>query len=208
MLLLVSACGKSDEQKAAEAAAAQIQAATKQMADAIAGGAAGAAAGAGAALGAVQAAEAVDFRELKALLPEDLPGMARSNAEGEKNSAMGFTISKAEAGYDGENAANVRIVITDVGAMAGVAAMAMYAWAAGTVDRETETSYEKSTSIKGYKGYEKYDRSNTSGEVQILVGGRFVVEVNGNNVPMDVIKNAVEKVDLGKLEGMKNFGVK
>lgn len=208
MILLLAACGKSAEEKQAEA----IEESTKQMAEAMkAGGAAAAAAGiaaAGTALGAIQAAEAVDFRELKALLPEDLSGMKRSNAEGEKTSAMGFTISKAEAQYDGDNAANVRITITDVGAMAGVAAMATYAWAAGAIDRETETSYEKSTTIKGYKGYERYDRQSTSGEVQVLVAGRFVVEVSGNNVPMDAIKDALEKVDLGKLEGMKNVGVK
>ena len=86
--------------------------------------------------------------------------------------------------------------------------MAYFAWAAGAIDRETETSYEKSTTIKGYKGYERYDRQSTSGEVQVLVAGRFVVEVSGNNVPMDAIKDALEKVDLGKLEGMKNVGVK
>ena len=208
MILLLAACGKSAEEKQAEA----IEESTKQMAEAMkAGGAAAAAAGvtaAGTALGAVQAAEAVDFRELKALLPEDLSGMKRSNAEGEKTSAMGFTISKAEAQYDGDNAASVSITITDVGAMAGVAAMATYAWAAGAIDRETETSYEKSTTIKGYKGYERYDRQSTSGEVQVLVAGRFVVEVSGNDVPMDAIKDALEKVDLGKLEGMKNVGVK
>ena len=203
MLLLIPACGKSDEQKAAEAAAAQVEAATKQMAEAMkAGGVA-----AGVALGATQAKEAVDFRELKSLLPEELPGMKRSNSDGEKTSAMGFTISKAEAQYDTDSGANVRITITDVGAMAGVAAMATYAWAAGVIDRESETSYERSMTIKGYKGYERYDRQANSGEVQVLVAGRFVVEVNGNNMPMDAIKAAMDKVDLGKLESMKNVGV-
>ena len=203
MLLLIPACGKSDEQKAAEAAAAQVEAATKQMAEAMkTGGVA-----AGVALGATQAKEAVDFRELKSLLPEELPGMKRSNSDGEKTSAMGFTISKAEAQYDTDSGANVRITITDVGAMAGVAAMATYAWAAGVIDRESETSYERSMTIKGYKGYERYDRQANSGEVQVLVAGRFVVEVNGNNMPMDAIKAALDKVDLGKLESMKNVGV-
>jgi len=209
MLLLIPACGKSDEQKAAEAVAAQVEAATKQMAEAMKDGGAAAAGGvaAGVALGATQAKEAVDFRELKSLLPEELPGMKRSNSDGERTSAMGFTISKAEAQYEGENGANVSITVTDVGAMAGVAAMATYAWAAGTIDRESETSYERSTTIKGYKGYERYDRQSNSGEVQVLVAGRFVVEVTGNNMPMDAIKAALDKVDLGKLESMKNVGV-
>lgn len=210
-LLLLAACGKSEEQKQAEAVAAQIEASTKQMAEAMktgGAGVAGAAAAMGAALGGAQAAEAVDFRELKALLPEDLSGMKRTNAEGERTSAMGFTISKAEARYESDSNANVRITISDVGAMAGVAAMATYAWAAGAIDRETETSYERSVTINGHKGYEKYDRQSSSGEVQVLVAGRFVVEVDGNNMPMDAIKAALGKVDLGKLESMKNVGVK
>jgi hypothetical protein len=70
MLLLVAACGKSDEQKAAEAAA-------KQMAEALtAAGATGAAAVGNAiaagALAAGQASDAVDFRVLKELLPEEI----------------------------------------------------------------------------------------------------------------------------------------
>jgi len=204
ILLLLAACGKSEEQKQAEA----IEESTKQMAEAMKTGGAAEPNAAGGAFGAAQAAEAVDFRELKALLPEDLSGMKRSNAEGERAGAMGFTISKAEAQYDSDSGANARITITDVGAMAGVAAMAMYAWAAGSVDRETETSYERSTTIKGYKGYEKYDSQSKSGEVQVLVAGRFVVGVNGNNMPMDAIKAALEKMDLGRLESMKNVGVK
>jgi len=203
-LLLLAACGKSEEQKQAEVAAAQMAEALKSGA----AGVAGAAEAMGAALGATQAAEAVDFRDLKALLPEDLSGMKRVNAEGERSSAMGFTISKAEARYESESNANVRITISDVGAMAGIAAMSTYAWAAGSIDRETETSYERSVTINGYKGYEKYDRQANSGEVQVLVAGRFVVEVDGNNMPMAAIKAALEKVDLGKLESMKNVGVK
>ena len=88
LLLVIPACGKSDEQKAAEAIAAQVEAASKQMAAAMKDGGAAAA---GAAMGAVQAAEAVDFRELKALLPEELSGMKRGDAEGEKTGSMGFT---------------------------------------------------------------------------------------------------------------------
>ena len=39
----------------------------------------------------------VDFRELKALLPESLPGLKRAEAAGEKRSVMGMTVATAEA---------------------------------------------------------------------------------------------------------------
>jgi len=206
MLLLVAACGKSDEQKAAEAAA-------KQMGEAIAAagaaGATGAAAIAAGALAAGKASDAVDFRVLKELLPEEINGMPRTSSDGEKNSAMGFTLSRAEARYETQGTnASIKIEISDVGAMTGAAAMATYAWASMEVDRENETGYEKTTTIKGYRGYEKFDRQTKYAELSLMVGGRFMVELEGNEVGMDGLKAALDKLDLGKLEGMKGFGVK
>lgn len=205
MLLLVAACGKSDEQKAAEAAA-------KQMGEAIAAagaaGATGAAAVAGA-LAAGKASDAVDFRVLKELLPEEINGMPRASSDGEKNSAMGFTLSRAEARYETQGSnSSIKIEISDVGAMTGMAAMAAYAWASMDVDRENETSYEKTTTIKGYRGYEKFDRQTNYAELSLMVAGRFMVELQGNEVSVDALKAALDKLDLGKLEGMKDFGVK
>ena len=202
MLLLVAACGKSDEQKAAEAAA-------KQMGEALAAaGVTGAAAAAGA-LAAGRASDAVDFRVLKELLPEDINGMPRTSSDGEKNSAMGFTLSRAEARYETQGTnSSIKVEISDVGAMTGAAAMAAYAWASMEVDRENETGYEKTTTIKGYRGYEKLDRQTNYAELSILVGGRFMVELEGNEVGIDGLKAALDKLYLGKLEGMKDFGVK
>jgi hypothetical protein len=205
MLLLVAACGKSDEQKAAEAAA-------KQMAEALtAAGATGAAGAAalGSALASGTASDAVDFRVLKELLPDEINGMPRTSSDGEKNSAMGFTMSRAEARYETQGTnSSIKIQISDVGAMTGAAAMAMYAWASVEVDRENQTGYEKTTTIKGYRGYEKFDRQTNYGELSLMVGGRFMVELEGNEVGMDALKAALDKIDLGKLEGMKGFGVK
>jgi hypothetical protein len=205
MLLLVAACGKSDEQKAAAAAAKQMG---EALAAAGAAGTTGAAAAAGA-LAAGQASDAVDFRVLKELLPEDINGMPRTSSDGEKNSAMGFTMSRAEARYETQGTnANIRIEISDAGAMTGMAAMAAFAWASMEVDRESESGYEKTTTIKGYRGYEKFDRQTNFAELSILVGGRFMVELEGNEVGIDGLKAALDKLDLGKLEGMKGFGVK
>lgn len=205
MLLLVAACGKSDEQKAAEAAAQQMG---EALAAAGAAGATGAAAAAGA-LAAGKATDAVDFRVLKELMPEEINGMPRTSSDGEKNSAMGFTMSRAEARYETQGTnASIRIEISDAGAMTGMAAMAAFAWASMDVDRENDTGYEKTTTIKGYRGYEKLDRQTNFAELSILVGGRFMVELEGTEVGIDGLKAALDKIDLGKLEGMKEFGVK
>ena len=207
LFLLAVACGKSDEQKAAEAAIQQLQALGKAMGDQAA--TAGAGAAAATAMMAGKASEAVDFRVLKDLMPEEINGMPRSNHEGEKNSAMGFTVSRAEARYETQGSnASIKVEISDIGAMTGMAAMAAFAWASVEMDQESDNGYEKTMTLKGYRGYERVDRQSNFAELSVLVGGRFVVDLEGNEVPMDVLKSVLDKIDLGKLEGMKNFGVK
>ena len=213
-LALTTAC-KSDEQKAAEETAKQMEAASKQMQEAAKTGtanmgdamAAMSAAMGGAANGGKKV-ETVPYQELKALLPESLPGMKRSDATGEKSSAMGMQISNAEGRYraeDGGSSATVKI--TDIGSMTGLAGMTAYAWARVDVDRESDTGYEKTSMFNGYKSHEKYDKQNKSGEISVMVGDRFIVEVDGNNVDMDAIKSTLGKVDLAKLNSMKGQGV-
>lgn len=212
-LCATTAC-KSPEQKAAENAAAQMQEASKKMEEATKDGGANL----GAAMAAMGAAvsgtangtkkvETVDYKELKALLPADLPGMKRTEASGEKSAAMGMQISNSEGRYSGDNGSSMTVKISDIGSMTGLAGMAAYAWSTVSVDKETDTGYEKTGTLNGYKSHEKYDKQSKYGEASVLVGDRFVVEVNGSNVEMDAIKAALGKVDLGKLNSMKGEGV-
>ena len=148
----------------------------------------------------------VDFRELKALLPEALPGMKRTRAEGERAAAMGLNISKAEGEYEKEGS-SIHINLMDMGTLSGMAAMATVGWALAEIDKETETGYEKTSTYQGYKSHEEYNRNSKDGEVTVLVADRFVVEVRGNNLPMEAIMAAVGTVDLNKLAAMKGKGV-
>jgi len=151
--------------------------------------------------------EVVDFRELKELLPESIGDLKRKNAQGEKNSAMGFTISHAEADYSNDDGSqNIDIEITDLTGASGLAGFAAWGWAMADIDKESETGYEKTTKYKGHKAYEKYDNEYQDGSIEVLVSGRYMVSVQGNNVPMDIIKNAMDEIDIGKLEAMKEAG--
>lgn len=211
-LVLTAGC-KSPEQKAAEEATKNLAEVTAKMQEATKNGTAnvGDAMNAlGAAMGAANGGkkvETVDYKVLKDMLPADLAGMKRSEASGEKSSAMGMTISNAEGRYRNDAGSSMTVKVTDIGSMAGLAGMAMYAWASTDIDRETETGYEKTSTFNGFKSHEKYDKSSKSGELTTMVGGRFAVEVQGNQVEMDQIKDAMSKLDLKKLEGMKDVGV-
>ena len=211
-LALTTGC-KSPEQKAAEDAAKNMAEASKKMEEATRSGTANI----GDAMAAMNAAmtganagkkvETVDYKQLKDLLPESLPGMKRTNATGEKTSAMGMQVSNAEGRYSSDQGSSLTIKISDIGSLTGLAGMAAYAWAATDYDRESDNSYEKTTTFNGYKAHEKYDKQSKSGELSALVGNRFVVEAQGSDVDMDAIKAALGKVDLRKLDGMKTQGV-
>ncbi|MEO8575234.1 MAG: hypothetical protein ABI556_00975 [Gemmatimonadales bacterium] len=214
MAFALSTGCKSPEQKAAEDVAKNLEEVGKKMEAATKDGQPANMADAMSALGAAMGAanggkkvETVDYKVLKDMLPGDAAGLKRNEATGEKTSAMGMQISNAEGRYSDGAGKSMTIKITDIGSMTGLAGMAAYAWSATEIDRDSDTGYEKTSTFNGFKSHEKYDKSSKSGEVSVLVGGRFVAEVSGNNVDMDAMKDALTKVDLKKLDGMKGAGV-
>ena len=212
-LVSIAAC-KSPEQKAAEEAAKNMAEASKRMEEAVKNGQTpnmGDAMNAlGAAMGAANGGkkvETVDYKVLKDMLPADLSGMKRTEATGQKNSAMGMQISNAEGQYSNDGGGSITLKLTDIGSMTGLAGMAAYAWASTEIDRESGDEYEKTANFNGFKSHEKYNKASRSGEISVLVGNRFVAEASGNNVEMDALKDALTKLNLKKLDGMKNEGV-
>ena len=162
----------------------------------------------GKALGAIQqqggTKPVVDFREMKALLPKELPGGLKGQLKGQKSGAMGMTIAEAEGHYGAENGdSSISIKLSDISGTGGLGVMAHAAWASAEIDNESDDGYEKSTTVGGFKALEKYNTKNKGGELQVLVDSRFVVEVRGSNVKMEQIKSALDTVDLKKLAALK-----
>jgi hypothetical protein len=150
-----------------------------------------------------KAVEPVDFRQLKELLPESVGGMQRAEVSGEKSTALGMTISKAEARYTGEDRRAIDVTISDIGNASGLASLALYAWANNEIDKDSPTGYEKTTTFRGYKAYEKYNKRDRSGEMGVLIDKRFVVEAKGDGVSIEDLKSVLDKLDLSKLANMK-----
>lgn len=148
--------------------------------------------------------EPVDFRMLKDLLPANASGLPLKESSGEKNGTMGFTLSTAEANYQSEDGqSTIDISLTDAGGVSGFAMIGLAAWTMAEVDKETSTGYEKTISIDGHKAFEKYDNSDQSGEIAVLVADRFIVKVDGYQVSMDQIKKTLNEIDLKALANVK-----
>lgn len=148
------------------------------------------------------AAALVDFRELKALLPASLEGMKRTNASGEKTGALGMAVAMAEGTYESDSGGRVEITITDL-AGTGSALGLVHGWTSTEIDRESDSGYERTTTIDGHKAYEKYDGTQKNGEVQVMVKEHFIVEISGSDVSMETMKEALGKIDLAKLAELK-----
>ena len=210
---VLAACSKPSEQQAKEEAAQQLKDAGRQMEQAAKDmeaaakkggeGMAEAMAKMGFAVGG--AVEPVDFRELKNMLPDGIGAMKRKSAEGAKGGGFGIVVAHAEARYEGDGG-SVHLKITDPGNLSGLAAMAAM-WMNLELDKETDTGYEKTGSANGRRFHEKYDKASKSGEYTVVVGNRFLVEVDGHGVDMPTMKKAMEQINLAKLESMKDVGV-
>ena len=220
--LSVTACGPSPEQVAREEAlkkldqaAKEMEAAGKRAEAAAAKGDVGAAVGeAMKALGGLAGAagggsyEPVDFSKLKEALPQELAGFEKGEASGEKNNAFGISVSEAKQSFrtaDGNK--RVRFEITDPGSLAGPFALANV-WLNVEVDKESGDGYEKTSTVGGRKIHEKWSKDSKRGEVQMVVGNRFMVEVNAEGVEMNDVKALLGKIDVAKLEAMKGEGKK
>lgn len=146
----------------------------------------------------------VDFRELKALLPEELAGLRRTNAKGQKTGLMGANVAQAEGAYGEAGGPRLDVKITDLGAMGALGALAGAGWTATEVESEGDDGYERTTDYNGQRGLEKYRTATKSGSVNIMVGGRFMVEIQGTDIAPEQLKAAASGLDLGALSRLGN----
>lgn len=144
-------------------------------------------------------APAVPADTLKGLLPGAVAGYDRTSLESSSGGAGGMSMATASGDY-AKGDTRLTLSVTDMGGMAGLAAMA------GAVDAqsssETATGYEKMGKVGGRLTTEEWDREAKSGRYSVVVGNRFTVEAHGNAESVDALKQAVASVDFGRLEGL------
>lgn len=160
----------------------------------------------GAVLGGGAKVEALKPDALKAFLPATLGGMPQTSFEANRQAPIGIQVSNAKATYrNPQGGAELNLEITDTGGAKGI--MALAGFAGMDQDKQSNTGYEKTWHQDGRLIHEQWNNSG-SGEYTVVLGDRFVVEVNGSDVPnIDTIKSALAGVNLAGLEALKNEGV-
>ncbi len=150
--------------------------------------------------------EPVEASVLRDFLPASLDGRTREQVESQKDGAMGFYVSTASARYPGDDRL-VEIALIDMGGLADPS-MLGFAWEDERSSRETDGGYERMVTFDGYRAHEKYDRDTRRGEMVVLVADRFIVAVEGEGVPMTAVKDALSRIDLGRLETLRDAGLR
>jgi hypothetical protein len=158
----------------------------------------------GGALNGGRRVEPVDYSVLKGLLPDSLPDMPRTSAEGSAQQGLGMKTSKSNGVYTGANGARVEIEIDDASAVSGL--MNIADAMPQTTSASSDTSYERDVTIAGYRAHEKYDSSSQHGELNFIIAKRFTVDVTGDHVDMRTLESDASRLDLGKLAAMKDAG--
>jgi hypothetical protein len=170
------------------AAAKQMEQASKQMA---------ANANGGTDAGDAKPVAAISTDTLKDYLPSSFSGYSRGDVEANSGGVAGFSGTNVEAQY-AKGDAHLKLSITDLNAAGGFAALAG-AFGVET-SKETATGYEKMGKVDGRMTTEEWDRDSKTGKYGVLVADRFMVEADGEGADMDDLKAAVGAVGPNKLE--------
>lgn len=125
-----------------------------------------------------QPSDPVAFRELQGLFP-DLEGWTKARPTGEQVS-IGIKMSRAGVRYQ-RGDASMEMEITDSSLnQAMIAPLAMML--ATGYEKESTRGFERSTKVGGQAGWEKWDSEEKGGELNAVVGKRFIVKIAASNV--------------------------
>jgi hypothetical protein len=160
----------------------------------------------GAVSGTDGSVEALAPDQIKTFLPDSLGNLKRTSISAQRNNAMGMQVSDATAEYGNDGNQHITLEVTDTGGAKGF--MAMAAAMAPEEEKQTDHGYEKTYTADGNMVHEEWDTQSKSGEYSVVLGKRFTVKANGNADSIDQLKQAVAGIDLGKLESLKDAGVK
>ncbi|KGI76669.1 Yip1 family protein [Oleiagrimonas soli] len=141
---------------------------------------------------------------MRTMLPESLDDLKRSNARASRQDVMNMQISQAEATYSGDDDQRVDLTLTDTGGARSLLALS------GMITRDMETVTDDGFEKVRHDGdrivHERWNDKTHRGEYAVLIAGRYAVRARGHVKNFDVLKDAVDAVDLDALEKLRDSG--
>ncbi|MGE0449995.1 MAG: hypothetical protein AB7Q29_10490 [Vicinamibacterales bacterium] len=149
--------------------------------------------------GDMKAVEPVGFTQLQAALPE-IGGWERESPTGERMTSP-FAYSQASVTFrKGDASIDEKILDSGFNQLL-FAPFAMFL--ASGYEKESSNGFERSVTIDGNPGWEKWDSANKSAELNVVVEKRFLVQIEGNNLEdVKVLRTVLEQTDLKTLASL------
>jgi hypothetical protein len=153
------------------------------------------------------AAQSIDYRRLKEVLPESIAGIARGQVEGENISMAGMRYSLATAQYPAASsdqgadanapaAPSAEFQIMDYASSPQLAA-GMAAWVEmQDMSQESDEGITQTTKVGEYPAFLTYQNEPKHGELQIYVAKRFIVILRTDGLTLDQFKEAFRELPL------------
>lgn len=132
--------------------------------------------------------------QLKALLPEEILGMKRTNFEA--TSMAGYSVADATYRKDPNDEPYISVSIVDCAGEAGAGYFSMIYWAKMSITRESDDGYTKTVDWKGSRAIENYDKSSDRYEFSYVGADRYLVSLKGGKTGLDLVKQVAETLTL------------
>ena len=139
----------------------------------------------------------IDFHKLKDAMP-NVSGWAREEPKGESATFGQWSYSEASTTYTkGESRIDCKIF--DYAHIHAMYAPFMMMFASN-FSRESDDGYEKSVTVGGNPGFERWQKGDNSGEVTLWVGKRLIVTVEGDKIAdTSILQDVAKAIDYGKI---------
>lgn len=139
--------------------------------------------------------------ELKAILPENLMGLKRTEISVGDTSMMG--LSSVEGKYKSEQDKSIEVQVIDgAGEMGSAMVSSMMMGLSGDREKTTETGFEKTTEIDGMKAIVSEEKNNDviSSEIQIIAKKRYFLTVKGKGISYEELAKAFGEINTSGLK--------
>lgn len=135
----------------------------------------------------------VHFSKLVEKLPAAPSGWERSEPEGSTTDMGGMKGSQARARYtQGDQSVEVEVIDT-----AFHQALVLPFQMARHMSQESTSGYSKGLEIGGDPAREEWDKKSRNAKRTILVGKRFLLQIEGRNIEPETLQDWTERLDLG-----------
>ncbi len=143
----------------------------------------------------------VSFKILMNYLPKEVSGLKAEKPRGESVQWEKWNHSNANAEFRSENDnQSAHVNIYDYAYISNLYLPYQMLFKM-KFNRESSEGYEKSTEMNGMPTFEKWNEEGKDNEVTVLVGKRFIVHVQTNEMPEGSARKIAEGIDLSGLAG-------